>query len=139
MATNATTWFYREPETGRPYLIAERVNHSFWNNRITHVAFECVNAEPPYRLVGVWGYDDIEVEIEYEINRVFILRMMAEETKETKAFVIGCREILGFKPTVSYTDADGRFVTEWYVTDTERRLQEVQGNPSFKNVRRYKK
>ncbi|NJL92293.1 MAG: hypothetical protein HC915_00515 [Anaerolineae bacterium] len=133
MATNATTWFYREPEKGRPYLISERVNHTFWQNRINDVYFTCVHAEPPFRLVGEW--DGKAVELEYEPTRVFILRMQ----EESVPFVRGVAEILGFPPTVSYTDADGRFITEWYAKDAQKRLSEVQGNPSFQNLKRYKR
>jgi hypothetical protein len=133
MSANATTWFYQHPEKGRPYFIAERINHTFWANRISAISFVCVNAEPPYRLVGEW--QGSEVEIEFEPNAVFILRM----GQESKAFIKGVAEILGFAPTVSYKDADGRFITEWYAKDAAKRLQEVQGNPSFQSIKIYKK
>lgn len=133
MAANATTWFYNEPEKGRAYLIAERVNHTFWTNRINGIAFQCIHAEPPYRLVGVWN--EIEVELEFEPQHVFILRMSQNSTP----FVKSCAEILGFLPTVSYTDSDGRFIVEWYAKDAPKRLQEVQGNPSFQNIKVYTK
>lgn len=134
MATNATTWFYAEPETGRPYLIAERVNQTFWMNRMNDIYFTCVSAEPPYRLVGKWQ-NRVDVEIEFEIKKVFILRM----SEESLPFIRGCSEILGFDPTVSYMDSDKRYVTEWYAQDADRRLKEVQGNPTFQNIKRYKK
>lgn len=133
MATNATTWFYQEPETGRPYLIAERINHTFWANRMTGIYYTCVNAESPYRLVGDWQGTDVE--IEFEPGHVFILRM----GKESSGFVKGCSEILGFPPTVSYADSDGRYVVEWYAKDAHKRLSEVQGNPSFRNIKVYKR
>ncbi len=134
MATNAVTWFYNEPETGRPYMISERVNQTFWANRINGVYFTCVSGEAPYRLVGRWN-DQVDVEIEFEVRKVFILRM----SQESEAFIRGVKEILGFNPTVAYMDSDKRFVTEWYAQDAEKRLKEVQGNPSFQNVKRYKK
>lgn len=96
--------------------------------------FTCVSAEAPYRLVAKWQ-DRIDVEIEFEIKKVFILRM----SEESMPFIKGCSEILGFNPTVSYTDSDKRFVTEWYAQDADRRLKEVQGNPTFQNIKRYKK
>jgi len=129
MATNATTWFYAEPETGRPYLIAERVNHTFWTNRINNIIFTCVNAEAPYRLIGDWG--NIAVEIEFDVNSVFILRM----SEESIPFIKGVSELLGFTPTVSYTDSDGRYIIEWYAKDANKRLDEVKGNPGFRNVK----
>ena len=133
MGTNATTWFYKEPETGRPYIIAERVNNTFWGNRIFDIYLTCINAESPYRLIGEWN--GTEIEIEFEVQKMFILRMSTESIP----FVTGCSEILGFPPAVSYTDADKRFITEWYAQDAHKRLQEVQGNPSFQNIKRYKR
>ena len=133
MATNATTWFYGEPETGRPYLIAERVNATLWGNRVSDLYMTCVNAQAPYRLVGKWR-NNIDVEFEFEPRNIFILRM----SEESVEFVRGLKEILGFAPTVSYTDPDKNFIAEWYVNGGEKRLQEVQGNPSFRNVKRYK-
>ena len=131
MASNATTWFYQEPETGRPYLISERVNHTFWTNRITGIYFTCINAESPYRLVGDWNGS--LVEIEFEPGNVFILRM----TDDSIPFVKGCSEVLGFPPTVSYVDSDKRHIVEWYARDAKKRLAEVQGNPSFREVKVY--
>jgi hypothetical protein len=133
MTTNATSWFYAEPETGRPYLISERINQTFWNNRVNGIYFTCVHAEAPYRLVGTWN--DADVEIEFEPLKVFILRM----SEDSDVFVRGVAEIMGFKPTVSYTDLDGRYITEWYAADADSRLREVQGNPSFQNIKQYKK
>ncbi|HLA43351.1 MAG TPA: hypothetical protein VJZ27_07960, partial [Aggregatilineales bacterium] len=133
MSTNATTWFYQQPEKGRAYLIAERVNHTFWTNRVTGIYFSCVNAEPPFRLIGDW--QGINVEIEFEPNTVFILRMSSESVP----FVKGCSEILGFPPTVSYQDSDNRHIVEWYAKNAGKRLQEVQGNPSFRNIKLYKR
>ena len=133
MATNATSWFYAEPETGRPFFISERVNHTFWSNRITDVYFTCTQATAPYLLVGIWA--GMEVELEFEPNAVFILRM----AREDKRFIKGVQEILGFKPTVAYSDADRRHVVEWYVTQADKRLQEVQSNSSLRDVKVYKR
>jgi len=135
MSANATTWFYREPEKGRPYLIAERVNHTFWTNRITDIYFRCVNAEAPYRLIGQWQGEDVE--IEFEVGKLLTLRM----EQESIPFIKGCSEILGFAPTVSYVDPDGRYIVEWYADKgtSAKRLQEVQKNSSFKHIKRYKK
>lgn len=132
MGTNATTWFYHEPETGRPYLISERVNQTLWMNRINNLSMTCTRAEPPYLLEGQWGSS--KVQFEYEVGNVFILRM----SEESLPFIKGMREILGFSPTVSYRDPDGTYVTEWHARNAEKRLQEIQGNPGFQSVRRYK-
>jgi hypothetical protein len=133
MATNAITWFYNTPEVGRPYLIAERVNHTFWTNRITDIFFQCSHAEAPFVLAGIWNGTDVE--IEFEPQSVFILRM----GQENERFMKGVAEVLGFPPTVSYQDSDGRYVVEWYAKDAAKRLQEVQGNSSFRNPKVYKR
>lgn len=132
MATNATTWFYHEPETGRPYMIGERVTHTFWANRLSGIYFNCVQATSPYRAVGDWR--GITVEIEWEVKNYFRLRTPHEE----RGLITVCGEILGFKPTLSYTDNDSYFVTEWYVksADATARLQEIQGDANYIMVQR---
>lgn len=132
MATNATTWFYTEPETGRPYFITERLTHTFWANRLQGVYLDCVSAEPPYRVEGT--YNSAEITMTWVPNDYFVL----ETDKEDKGLVTVCTEVLGFRPAVSYTDADGVHYTEWYVKGGSERLREVQGNPAFKNVKKYR-
>lgn len=132
MATNATTWFYHEPETGRPYMITERVTHTFWANRLSGIYLKCTHAEAPYKVEGDWR--GINIEMEWEVKHRFALRTPQEE----RGLVMVCSEILGIAPSVSYTDADGRFITEWFVDETEanNRIQEVQGNANYTMVRR---
>ncbi|PJF44615.1 MAG: hypothetical protein CUN55_03045 [Phototrophicales bacterium] len=132
MATNATTWFYQEPETGRPYMISERLTHTFWANRLSGIYFKCTNAEPPYQAVGEWR--GITVEVEWEVKKWFALRTPQEE----RGLITVCSEILGFAPTLSYTDSEGRFITEWYLDETtaKARIQEIQRDTNYTIVRR---
>ncbi len=132
MATNATTWFYQEPETGRPYMISERLTHTFWGNRLSGIYLKCTRAESPYQAVGDWR--GITVELEWEVKNRFLLRTPQEE----RGLITVCSEILGLSPTLSYTDSDSKFVTEWYLDDStaKHRIQEIQGNASYTMVRR---
>lgn len=132
MATNATTWFYAEPETGRPYLITERVTHTFWANRLDGVYLNCVSAESPYRVEGTWREKPIAME--WEVGKVFTLMTDAE----LKPLITVCAEVLGFRPTVSYVDGDGIHYTEWHVKGGNDRLRQVQGDPAYRNVKKYK-
>jgi hypothetical protein len=47
MSANAGTWFYREPEHN-PYMLTERLNGTFWQERIVGVYWRCIRAEPPF-------------------------------------------------------------------------------------------
>lgn len=134
MATNASTWFYREPEH-QAYLIEERVNHTFWNNRMTAVYLDCTRAEPPFRMEGEWrGH---RVALEWMPNDY--LTLTANPGEDTTLLLVGIKEILGFPPTVSYLDAGGHFVAQWYVKDVEQRISDIQGNPNYRQIKRYKK
>jgi hypothetical protein len=130
MSTNATTWFYHEPETGRPYLIAERVTHTFWGNRLSSIYFKCLRAESPYLVAGEWR--GIRVEIEWEVKHYLRLRTPHEE----RGLITVCSEIVGLKPTLSFTDETAHFITEWFLdADAGRtRIQEVQGIGSYTMV-----
>lgn len=132
MSTNATTWFYSEPEAGRPYLISERVTHTFWANRLNDIYFTCVEAASPYKTVGIWR--GIEVAVEWEPKHW--LRLVT--SREDHGLITVCAEILGFRPTFSYNNGAGGYVTEWYLDKGKgkTRLQEVQGNPAYTHVRR---
>jgi hypothetical protein len=134
MSTNASTWFYHEPEH-RPYLIEERVNHTFWANRIAAIHLDCKSAEPPFRMEGVWH--DQPVAIEWVPNQYFILTTRA--TSDTETLLIGIKEILGFLPAISYSDPDNNFITEWHVKEVGQRVHEIQGNPNYHQIKKYKK
>jgi hypothetical protein len=132
MSTNATTWFYSEPETGRPYLITERVTQTFWANRLSGVYLNCVKAESPYRVEGNW--DGMQIAMEWSPRQYFIL----EASAESKPLITVCSEVLGFRPTVSYTDGNGVNYAEWHMAGSGDRLREVQGNPAYRSVKKYR-
>jgi hypothetical protein len=134
MATNASTWFYAEPEH-RPYLIEERVNHTFWSNRITALSLTCTQAEPPFRMEGDWH--GMPVALEWVPNDCLTLSTRPED--DTDLLLIGIKEILGFPPTISYVGPDGSMFAEWHVNPADQRIQEIQGNPNYHNIKQYTK
>jgi hypothetical protein len=134
MATNASTWFYAEPEHNA-YLIEERVNHTFWSNRIGEIYLDCVSETPPFRVQGEWH--NIPVTIEWVPKEYLTLTTRAED--DTELLLIGLKELLGFPPTISYIDANQQMIAEWHVKQAEQRIQEIQGNPNYRQIKRYKK
>ncbi|HEX3049833.1 MAG TPA: hypothetical protein VHP83_04195 [Aggregatilineaceae bacterium] len=134
MATNASTWFYVEPEH-RPYFLEERVNHTFWSNRITAVSFDTISAESPFRMEGQWY--DAPVSIEWVPNEYFILTAVPRDN--TDQLIVGVKEILGFAPTISYTNEQGNVIAEWYTKAADARIQAVQNKPAYRNIKLYKK
>ncbi len=134
MSTNASTWFYAEPEH-RAFFIEERVNQTFWSNRIGSIYLDCTSEQPPFKMNGEWT--GMRVEMEWVPNAYLTLRTDPHENAEM--LVIGIKEILGFLPTISYVDVDGRLIVEWYIKGAEQRIQEIQGNPKYRTVKRYKR
>jgi hypothetical protein len=132
MTTNSRTWFYNEPEH-RPYYLEERVNQNLWAARFGSIYLDCVRAEPPFRMEGVWN--GITLSIEWVPNNWFTLR----STEENRTLITGFAQILQFPPTFSFTDENGEFVAEWHRQDGAKRLQEIQGQARFTNVKTYKK
>ncbi|MEP7288830.1 MAG: hypothetical protein ABI947_24015 [Chloroflexota bacterium] len=132
MTTNSRTWFYNEPEH-RPYYIEERVNQNLWATRLGSIYLDCVRAEPPFRMEGVWN--GITVSIEWVPNKWFILHT----TKEDRTLIGAFAQILQFPPTLSFEDETGAFIAEWHRTDAAKRLQELQGHPNYTNVKTYKR
>ncbi|MEW6579825.1 MAG: hypothetical protein AB1435_11590 [Chloroflexota bacterium] len=133
MATNASTWFYSEPEH-KAYLIEERVNHTFWSNRITSLHLACTHIEPPFRMEGEWR--SIPLALEWVPGDYLTLTTRSAE--DITPLLVGIKEILGFAPTISYVDPEGNRVAQWYATDVEGRIQNIQGNPNFRQIKRYK-
>jgi hypothetical protein len=133
MATNASTWFYAEPEH-RAYLLEERVNHTFWSNRIAGLYLDCVSENPPFRMSGDWN--EIPVTIEWVPNDYFTL--ITRPGDQADSLIVGVKEILGFTPAVSYVNPDGELVVEWRVKGGDQRLREVQNSSQYRNVKRYK-
>jgi len=134
MATNASTWFYQEPEH-RAYLIEERVNHTFWSNRIAGIHLDCTSEEPPFRMVGEWH--EMPVELEWIPTEYLTLSGRAQD--DLNLLIVGVKEILGFMPTISYVDPNGQQSVHWYAKEVERHISEIQGNPNYRQIKRYKK
>ncbi len=131
MTTNSRTWFYNEPEH-RPYYLEERVNQNLWASRFGSIYLDCVRAEPPFLMEGVWN--GITVSIEWVPKDWFILR----SSKEDRTLITGFAQVLQFPPSFSYTDDDGGFVAEWRRTNADKRIQEIRGHPMYTNVKTYK-
>jgi len=134
MSTNATTWFYAEPEHNA-YLLEERVNHTFWANRIADIYFDCVSAEPPFKMTGVWRGHPLA--IEWVPQDYFSL--ITAPSPEIDLLLVGIKEILGFLPTLSYVGPGGQMTVQWYFKDAQARMQAIQGNPSYASIKRYTK
>jgi hypothetical protein len=133
MATSARTWFYSVPEP-RPYYIEERVNHTLWKNRLQGVYMTCTQATAPIKMEG--SLNGMPLFLEWDPGKFFTLRM-GEERKD----VIGAlrQVLLGLVPSFGYQDINGLYVVEWHLDDEETRWRELQGNPQFQGLRRFKK
>lgn len=133
MATNASTWFYSEPEHNA-YLLEERVNHTFWSNRLSAIYLDCVSDTPPFKMVGTWH--ELPVTIEWVPKDYFILTTQPDGRFDQ--LVVALKEILGFTPTISYVDSNGNQIVEWHLKQATQRVQSVQGDPNFRHIKRYK-
>lgn len=132
MSANSRTWFYTEPEN-RPYYIEERVNQSLWASRFGSIYLDCVRAESPFKMEGIWS--EIHVTVEWVANNW--LKLSA--SREDRTLVAGFAQVLQLQPTVSYMDENGVHQTEWWRSDGDRRVQEIQGQARFSQVKTYKK
>ena len=133
MATNASTWFYTDPER-EPFLIEERINHTFWNNRITGLYLSCTSTDP-LRVEGDWR--DMAIAMEWEPKQY--LKLSAQPGEDTDLLIVGIKEILGFLPAVSYVDTSGQMIVEWHAENAGERIQAIQGDPNYRNIKRYTK
>jgi hypothetical protein len=131
MTTNSRTWFYTEPEH-RPYYIEERVNQNLWASRFGSIYLDCVRAEPPFRMEGKWN--SISIVLEWVPNKW--LKLVTDS--EDRTLISGFAQVLQFDPTVTFTDEDGLVYTEWWRTEGDKRLQEIQGHAMYTNVKTYK-
>jgi hypothetical protein len=132
MAANSRTWFYNEPER-RPYYIEERVNQNLWSMRFGNLYLDCVRAEPPFRMEGIWN--DHKIALEWQPNEWLKLYADAED----RTLITGIAQALQFYPAFTYSDASGLVVTEWWRADGDKHYEQVKGTPNFTNIRRYKK
>jgi hypothetical protein len=132
MSANARTWFYTEPER-KAYFIEERVNQNLWANRLVDIYLDCVHAEPPFRMEGLW--QGMNVSLEWEPNTWLRLTAEREEITLVKAIA----QTLQLSPAFSYSEEGGHFVAEWWRDGGEKAYEQVKGNPKFIGIKRYKK
>lgn len=134
MATTAATWFYKTPEND-PYLLGERVRSTFWDERFGGLWLDVVKSESPFAMAGT--HDGANVRMEWEPGKW--LRVYS--APPSPALVNGVSNVLRRKPRLRYEDAEGRAVWEWYLTleTANKRWQEIQGKPAFKNPERLDK
>lgn len=142
MTTTSKTWFYTQPERNR-YAIAERVRTSFWDARYGGIWLDCVRPEPPIQMTGWWngvraespitpGDRECRVELEWEPGKWLALRTKPAAPQ----LVDAVSNLLGFKPALTYEDADGRAVWEWHTDGGAARWQAIQGIPAYRRPRR---
>ncbi len=124
MAATAASWFYRTPENNA-YLLAERVNGTFWDNRYGGVLLTVVKADAPFVMQGV--YLGSEVRMEWEPTKW--LRLATNPP--APSLVEGVANILRRKPTLSFDDANGESVVEWWLEGADKRWAELQGKAAF--------
>ncbi|GAB4574992.1 MAG: hypothetical protein Kow0077_24300 [Anaerolineae bacterium] len=126
MATNARTWFYETPENS-PYLLQERVNSTLWMARLWDVYFITESATEPYRMTATWQGHPLT--IEWETGKWF--RLIADTDVPT--VVSAFSNVLQIPATFTYTDTNGRIITEWHRDGGEARWREIQGNPIYQS------
>lgn len=124
MAATAASWFYRTPEKNA-YLLAERVNGTFWDNRYGGVLLTVTHAEAPFAMVGTYLGSDVRME--WEPTKW--LRLATNPASQ--ALVDGVANILRRKPTLRYDMAGGETVWEWWLDGADQRWQELQGKAAF--------
>ncbi len=134
MSANAGTWFYQEPEHS-PYMLTERLNGNFWQERIVGVYWRCIQAEPPFCAQGFWG--DHRLEMEWVPGDWLALKAPAGADVPPLVESISKR-ILAMRVSLTFTDAQDRQVFEWHTDGGEKRWQELQGNAGFNKPRRLK-
>jgi len=133
MATNASTWFYNEPEHNA-YLLEERVNHTLWSNRLSAVYLDCLSETPPFKMSGTWH--ELPITIEWVPRDYFTLTTQPDS--QVDQLIVALKEVLGFTPAISYIDPGGNQIVEWHMQQANQRIQSVQGDPNFHHIKRYK-
>jgi hypothetical protein len=128
MTTTAATWFYRTPENDR-YLLGERVRTTFWDERFGGIWLEATRTEPPIVMQG--SYNGAQVQMEWEPARWLRLK----SAPPAPALAQGLANMLRVKPALRYEDSEGRTIWEWWLSrdEAEKRWQEIQGKPAFRN------
>ena len=131
MTTNSATWFYRTPEK-TPYLLAERVRTTFWDERFGGLWLEVVSAEPPIVMEGV--HNGAQVRLEWEPAKW----MRLSTAPAVSALAHGVANILRRRASLRYEDSQGRTIWEWWIEPgtADKRWQEIQGRPAFRSPAR---
>lgn len=130
MTTNAATWFYRQPEKVK-YLLEERVRTSFWDARFGSLWVDAVSTESPIRMAGT--YNGAAVQLEWEPGQWF--RLSTRPAQPALANGLS-NTILRRRVTLTYDDPQGQTVWEWRLTDADKRWQDIQGKPAYRNLQR---
>ena len=126
MASNSETWFYKTP-TGSPYLLQERVNSNLWIARLWDLYFVTERAESPFQMKATWHGQTLV--LTWEPGKW--LRLVTE--KNALAVVTAFSNILQLPAALTYTDNDGKIVTEWHRDGGDERWREIQGNPTYQS------
>jgi len=129
MTTTAATWFYRAPEN-EAYLLAERVNSSFWEERLGGVYLSADKTDAPYGMSG--SYNGAEVKLNWDTNKWLRLETSPAEPGLAKGLANMLRRTANFR----YETAAGNTVWEWWLANADKRWQEMQGKPAFHNPAR---
>ena len=124
MSASSASWFYSTPEKS-PYLLAERVRGTFWDNRLTDVWLDTVRAEGPFEMQGT--HRGARITLEWETNQWLRLR----SAPASSVLRDGLATILRRRPAIQYQDEDGSTVWEWWPAGADKRWQDVQGKPAF--------
>lgn len=129
MAATATTWFYRTPENN-PYLLAERVNGTFWDYRFGSVLLHVTRAQSPFAMRG--SYNGAVVGLEWEPKKWARLTT----SPAAPSLAQGVSNIIRRPASIRYETASGETVWEWWLEGADRRWQELQGKAAYRNPQR---
>lgn len=126
--TNASTWFYSQPEPV-PFLIAERVNNTFWAARVVDIYWTVTRAEAPYRAEGL--LENAPVELEW-VPGEWLALGGPQETPAFKDIINAISARIVARPaTLTYINRRGMRVYEWHPFGGKERWREIQGKPEF--------
>lgn len=129
MTTTAATWFYRVPEN-EPYLLAERVNSSFWEERLGGLYLTTEKSDAPFSMAG--SYNGADVKLNWDTNKWLRL----ETVPASPGLAKGLGNMLHRGANFRYETSEGHTVWEWWLENADKRWQEMQGQPAFRNPAR---
>ncbi len=126
MTTTAAIWFYRAPEN-EAYLLAERVNSSFWEERLGGVYLSANKTVAPFSMSG--NYNGADVKLTWDTNKWLRL----ETAPGAPGLAKGLENMLRRGASFRYETPEGYTVWEWWLANADKRWQEMQGKPAFQN------